>query len=76
MPDPEYIALGRALAALRRRAGLTQVQAGDTVDVGSTYISAVERGHKGVSWKTLNGLLRAYNTTLKQLAEEIERGFG
>ncbi len=74
MPDPEYLALGRALAVLRHRAGLTQVEAGQAVDVGSTYISAVERGHKGMSWKTLNALLRAYGATLRDLADEIERG--
>ncbi len=72
--DDDYIALGRALAALRRQAGLTQVQAGDDAGIGNTHISAVERGERGLSYRTLLALLRTYGIGLRQLVDEIERG--
>jgi transcriptional regulator with XRE-family HTH domain len=75
-PPDDYAELGRALGALRRKAGLTQEQAGAAVGVGSKHLSAVEQGHRGISWATLRGLLRAYGVTLTDLAVEIERGKG
>jgi transcriptional regulator with XRE-family HTH domain len=73
-PDDDYIALGRALAALRRRAGLTQAQAGDLAGIRNTHVSSVERGERGLSYRTLLALLRAYDVGLRELVEEIERG--
>jgi transcriptional regulator with XRE-family HTH domain len=74
LPEPEYLAWGRALAALRRRAGLTQRQAGDAVGIGATFVSQVERGHRGLSLRTLYKLLRVYSASLRDLVDEIERG--
>ncbi len=76
MPDPEYLVLGRALAALRRRAGLTQAQVADAVGISNTFVSQVERGHRGLSWRTLNRVLGVYRATLRDLVDEIERGGG
>jgi transcriptional regulator with XRE-family HTH domain len=73
-PDDDYIALGRALAALRRRSGLTQAQAGDLAGIRNTHVSSVERGERGLSYRTLMALLRAYSVGLRELVEEIERG--
>jgi transcriptional regulator with XRE-family HTH domain len=73
-PDDDYIALGRALAALRRRAGLTQVQAGGLAGIRNTHISAVEHGERGLSYRTMLALLRAYGVGLRELVDEIERG--
>jgi len=73
-PDDDYIALGRALAALRRRTGLTQAQAGELAGIRNTHISAVERGERGLSYRTLLALLRAYGVGLRELVNEIERG--
>jgi transcriptional regulator with XRE-family HTH domain len=75
-PPDEYADLGRALAALRHKAGLTQAQAGAAVGVGNKHLSAVEQGQRGISWPTLCALLRAYGATLADLAAEIERGEG
>ncbi len=72
----DYADLGRALRALRRKAGLSQAQAGAAVGVGNKHLSAVETGHRGISWPTLRALLRAYGATLADLAAEIERGEG
>jgi transcriptional regulator with XRE-family HTH domain len=73
-PDDDYIALGRALAALRRRTGLTQAQAGELAGIRNTHISSVERGERGLSYRTLLALLRAYGVGLRELVNEIERG--
>jgi transcriptional regulator with XRE-family HTH domain len=73
-PAADYADLGRALTVLRRRAGLTQEQAGNAVGVGNKHISTVETGRRGISWPTLQALLRAYGSTLADLAAEIEGG--
>lgn len=73
-PDPDYLALGGALRVLRRRANLTQVQAGDRVGIRNTHVSAVERGEGGLSYRTMLALLRVYGATLRDLVDEIERG--
>jgi transcriptional regulator with XRE-family HTH domain len=72
VPDDDYIALGRALAALRHRAGLTQAEAGERAGIRNTHVSLVERGERGISYRTLTALLRAYGTTLGGLAAEVE----
>jgi transcriptional regulator with XRE-family HTH domain len=71
--DEDYQALGSALRVLRRKAGMTQEEAGAAVGVGSKHISATELGERGLSYKTILGLTRAYGATLLDLAEEIER---
>lgn len=75
-PPDDYADLGRALGALRRKAELTQEQAGAAAGIGSKHLSAVEQGSRGVSWPTLRRLLRAYGVTLTDLDVEIERGRG
>jgi transcriptional regulator with XRE-family HTH domain len=71
--DQDYQALGSALRVLRRKAGLTQEQAGQAVGVGHKHISAAELGERGLSYKTILGLTKAYGATLRELAREIER---
>lgn len=72
--DDDYVALGSALRVLRRRAGLTQAQAGERVQVRNTHISSIERGERGASYGLLVSLLRVYGSSLAELAREIERG--
>jgi transcriptional regulator with XRE-family HTH domain len=72
-PDSDYVLLGRALAALRRKAGKTQVQSARAVGVRDTYISQLERGLRAPSWRTTFALLRYYRATLADLAREVER---
>jgi transcriptional regulator with XRE-family HTH domain len=67
----EYLTLGRALRALRNRAGLTQEELATRVDIGATYVSQVENGHRGVRWHTLRRLLGAIGADLHQLADAI-----
>ncbi len=78
MTDPElpsaadYIALGRALRTMRRRAGLTQVQTAEQVGMRDTFISQIENGHRGMRWHSLLAFLNAYDSSLRELAELIE----
>jgi transcriptional regulator with XRE-family HTH domain len=72
--DEDYLALGRALAALRRRASAKQADAARAVGVGVTFLSQIERGHRSPSWRTTFALLEVYGATLSQLATEVERG--
>jgi transcriptional regulator with XRE-family HTH domain len=67
----DYVTLGRALRALRDRAGLTQEQLAGRVGVKGTYVSQVEHGHRGVRWHTLLHFLSALGADLHQLADAI-----
>jgi transcriptional regulator with XRE-family HTH domain len=72
----EYAALGRALRELRRRAGLTQVQAAEIIGIRSTFVSLIERGERGMRWHTLLAFLRAYGADLRQLAHALDEAEG
>jgi transcriptional regulator with XRE-family HTH domain len=69
----EYAALGRALRTLRKRVGLTQIQAAEQIGIRSTFVSQIERGQRGMRWHTLTAHLRAYHADLRTLGEAIER---
>jgi transcriptional regulator with XRE-family HTH domain len=71
--DKDHEALGQALRVLRRKAGMTQEQAGKAAGVGGKHISTSEKGERGLSYKTILALTRAYGATLRDLAREIER---
>jgi transcriptional regulator with XRE-family HTH domain len=71
-PDDDSIALGRALRVLRKRAGLTQVQAGEHVEIGGNHLSNVELGERILSYRTMLALLRLYGSSLRELAALIE----
>ena len=70
--DADLIALGRALRALRDRAGMTQEQLAALLRMDATYISRIERGRRGVQWLTVQRFLRALGADLPQLAEAID----
>ena len=42
----------------------------------NTHVSLVERGERGISYRTLMALLRAYGASLSEMVAEIERGDG
>jgi transcriptional regulator with XRE-family HTH domain len=77
MTDPDlpctedYAALGRALRRLRQAAELTQEQAAAKIGIGSTFISQIENGHRGMRWHTLLAFLAAYGADLHALADAI-----
>lgn len=55
--DPEKI--GRALASLRKRAGLTQEDVAKVMDSNAKFVGRVERGATNPTLDTLNGYARA-----------------
>jgi transcriptional regulator with XRE-family HTH domain len=65
--------LGRALRALRNRAGITQEELAARAGTTGTYVSLVENGHRGVRWHTIMRLLRAMDTSARDLGAEIEK---
>jgi transcriptional regulator with XRE-family HTH domain len=67
LPEP-YIQLGIAMRGLRKRAGLTQVEAAARVGIRSTFVSQIENGARGMRWHTMLALLDAYNADLTDLA--------
>jgi transcriptional regulator with XRE-family HTH domain len=71
--NADYLALGRGLRQLRLSASLTQVEAGERVGIRGQGVSEIERGARGPSWHTLWALVRAYGSTLADLAAAIER---
>ena len=70
--DTDLIVLGRALRALRDRAGLTQEQLADRLQMDATYVSRIERGRRGVQWLTVQRFLRALDASLGDLAAVID----
>jgi len=71
-PEP-YITLGLAMRALRKRSGLTQVEAAAKVGIRSTFISAIENGKRGMRFHTMLALIDAYNADLSDLAAEFKK---
>lgn len=73
-PDTDaYRILGKALRELREQAGLTQEALAARVDIGATYVSQVENGHRGIRWHTLLAFLGALDVDLRQLGEAIDK---
>jgi transcriptional regulator with XRE-family HTH domain len=69
--DP-YRTLGKALRELRENARLTQEQLAEKVQIGATYVSQVENGHRGIRWHTLLAFLDALDADLQQLGHTID----
>jgi transcriptional regulator with XRE-family HTH domain len=65
--------LGRALAELRKSAGVTQREASEQVGIRSRFISEVERGNRGMRWPTLLKVLGVYGSDLHDLADALKR---
>lgn len=56
--DAELVALGRRLAELRERAGMTQESLADASGLHWTYVGQIERGERNLSYKNLLKLAR------------------
>lgn len=74
-PDAErdQVVLGRALRELRDRTGITQGELAARMGIDLTYISRIERGKRGIRWHTAMRLTRALDTTVSDLASEVEK---
>jgi transcriptional regulator with XRE-family HTH domain len=72
-PEP-YMKLGIVMRSLRKRAGLTQVEAAERIGIRSTFVSQIENGARGMRWHTMLALLDAYNADLTDLAARYKTG--
>lgn len=66
--------LGKRIQSIREKKGLTQEQLEEKTGVNTKYISAVERGQKNVTIKTLEKIAMGLDIELYQLfliSEEI-----
>ncbi|HTC59558.1 MAG TPA: helix-turn-helix transcriptional regulator [Solirubrobacteraceae bacterium] len=71
--DQDHRLLGQALRELRENAGLTQAEMGARADIGATYLSQLENGHRGVGWHTVMRILRGLDADLRDLGGAIDR---
>ena len=67
--DPELVAFGARLRALRLRAGLTQEQLADQADLHWTYVGQIERGERNLTYKNVLKLARGLGVKAAALVE-------
>ncbi|HWF33689.1 MAG TPA: helix-turn-helix transcriptional regulator [Solirubrobacteraceae bacterium] len=63
--------LGIALRELRTRARLTQEELAARADIGVSYLSQLENGHRGVGWHTVTRLREGIGADRRQLDDAI-----
>lgn len=68
------VSLGKRIQTVREKAGFTQERLEEKTGVNTKYISAIERGQKNVTIKTLEKIAKGLNVELYELfllSEEI-----
>lgn len=65
--DPELVALGKRVRALRTEAGLTQEAVADEADLHWTFIGQVERGERNISYKNILKLAKGLSAPAREL---------
>lgn len=71
-PHESLAALGQAVRALRIERKLTQEQLAELAGVDVTYVSAIERGRRNLTWTTLKKISGAFDVTVSELARSAE----
>ena len=66
--DPLAVLLGQNILRLRKEAGMTQAQLAEQINVGTTFISRVERGEKYVSIK---GITTCFMVQFRRWMESV-----
>ncbi|HTX12211.1 MAG TPA: helix-turn-helix transcriptional regulator [Solirubrobacteraceae bacterium] len=69
--DDDPHTLGRAIRALRDRAGITQKVLAERVGTSEAYVSNIEGGRRDARWSTVIRLLHSLDADLHQLADAI-----
>lgn len=69
--DP--LAVGEAIARLRKQRGLSQEVLSGLADIGRTHLSAIECGERKPTLETLYRISRALNMEMSDVVKEIER---
>lgn len=65
--DPELVALGDRVRALRTAVGKTQEAVADDADLHWTFIGQVERGERNISYKNILKLARGLSADAREL---------
>jgi transcriptional regulator with XRE-family HTH domain len=74
MPPPEdFLALGRAIQAARKRSGLSQEKLALEAGVDRAFVSALERGQRNVTLINLLKVCRALDERPSALFKRWER---
>jgi transcriptional regulator with XRE-family HTH domain len=71
--EPANVALGRAVSRLRREQGMTQRQLAEASGIHRNYLSGIECGRQGPSWRVIVALARALTVSPGVLAALAER---
>ncbi len=59
--------LGKRIAIVRKKKGLTQEQLAETIDVHRTYIGFIEQGVRNPSISNIYKIANALNVSLREL---------
>jgi transcriptional regulator with XRE-family HTH domain len=64
--------VGRAIAALRKKSGLSQEELADRAGIHRTYVSQLERGLKSPTLQVLFALANSLNTKASKIVRMVE----
>jgi transcriptional regulator with XRE-family HTH domain len=71
--DQPQPALGKAIRQLRDERGMTQEALAHAAGVTVGHLSMIERGHSNPTWATVRRIAQALDTSMVELAGEIEK---
>jgi len=66
------VRLGRQLAAIREKRGLSQVQLADMADIGRAHLSQIENGAVAARIDTLVEIAKGLDVKLSDLIRDVE----
>ena len=64
--------VGQTMRALRHQTGLSQDDFADRIDMHRAYYSAIERGEKNITLKTLHRVAAGLGTTMAELLRDAD----
>lgn len=64
--------VGRTIREMRKKTGLSQDDFADHLDMHRAYYSAIERGEKNITLKTLHRLATGLGTTMAALVTNAD----
>ena len=73
--DVYAIVVGRVVAGLREREGMTQAALAEQAELSQSMVSRIESGQAQPDAFTLKKLAEAFNTTPGELTEQIDRAY-
>lgn len=71
-PSLDPIIVGKVIAELRKRKGVSQEVLSGLADIGRTHLSAIERGERKPTLETLYRISCALNVRMSDIVREIE----